>query len=61
MILALKEDIGSGDITSRAIISAGIEASGRIVAKGRGAIAGLEVAEFEGRKLSFVEKREKNL
>jgi len=44
--LALKEDIGSGDITTGATVPAGIKASGRIVAKERGIIAGLAVAEL---------------
>ncbi len=44
--LALKEDIGSGDITTKAIVPAGVKATGRIVAKERGIIAGLGVAEL---------------
>ena len=42
---ALDEDIGPGDITTRAIVQDGIEAHGRLVAKQRCVVAGLPVAE----------------
>jgi len=42
--LALKEDIGRGDITSEAIIPAEMEFNGKIITKEEGIIAGLEVA-----------------
>lgn len=41
---ALKEDIGSGDITSRTIIPKGQKAKARIIAKEAGIVAGLLVA-----------------
>ena len=42
---ALEEDVGSGDITTDPIISEGAQASGHIVAKQSGVVAGLTVAE----------------
>ena len=39
--LALKEDVGRGDVTGEACIPARARALGRIVAKGDGVIAGL--------------------
>ena len=44
--LALREDVGSGDITTQATVPAGIKAKGKIVAKERGVMAGLEIAEL---------------
>lgn len=44
--LALAEDVGSGDITTKATVPAGVKAKGRIVAKEKGVISGLEVAEL---------------
>jgi nicotinate-nucleotide pyrophosphorylase (carboxylating) len=41
---ALKEDIGRGDITSKAIVPANLNYTARLVAKENGIIAGLEVA-----------------
>jgi nicotinate-nucleotide pyrophosphorylase (carboxylating) len=41
---ALKEDIGGGDITSRAIVPANLNYTARLVAKQSGIIAGLDVA-----------------
>ena len=41
---ALEEDIQSGDVTSETIIPAEQKASGRLVAKADGVIAGLDVA-----------------
>lgn len=42
---ALEEDIGSGDITTEAIIPSDATAQGKIVVKGKGVIAGLAVAK----------------
>jgi nicotinate-nucleotide pyrophosphorylase (carboxylating) len=42
--LALAEDVGHGDITTRAIIPPEMKSQARIVAKEEGVIAGLEVA-----------------
>jgi nicotinate-nucleotide pyrophosphorylase (carboxylating) len=42
---ALEEDLGrAGDLTTNAIVPAGVQASGRLVARRQGCIAGLEVA-----------------
>ncbi|HET6277706.1 MAG TPA: carboxylating nicotinate-nucleotide diphosphorylase [Candidatus Polarisedimenticolia bacterium] len=41
---ALDEDLGSGDITSQAVIGAGMRAAARIVARERMVVAGLAVA-----------------
>ena len=41
---ALNEDIGYGDLTTEAIVSANSQASGTIIAKEAGRIAGSEVA-----------------
>lgn len=43
VLLALKEDIGSGDVTTLATIPAETQARGRFLAKSSGIIAGLEV------------------
>jgi nicotinate-nucleotide pyrophosphorylase (carboxylating) len=43
---ALKEDIGRGDITSRAIVPANLYYTARLVAKEKGIIAGLAVASL---------------
>jgi nicotinate-nucleotide pyrophosphorylase (carboxylating) len=42
---ALVEDVGSGDVTSNSIIPAGARMNGQIIAKQKGVIAGLDVAE----------------
>ncbi len=42
---ALEEDMGDGDITTNPIVSPDRRASGRFVAKEKGVIAGIEVAE----------------
>jgi nicotinate-nucleotide pyrophosphorylase (carboxylating) len=42
---ALKEDLGSGDVTSRYLVSKSQVAQARIVAKARGILAGVGVAE----------------
>jgi len=42
---ALEEDIGSGDVTTAAIVAAGAVLRGNIVARQAGVIAGLDVAE----------------
>ncbi len=44
--LALSEDIGTGDITTQAIIPAGARAHGAIVAKQAGVVSGVEPAGF---------------
>lgn len=41
---ALKEDIGSGDVTTDSIVPPGAAMSGQIIAKQNGVIAGLDVA-----------------
>jgi nicotinate-nucleotide pyrophosphorylase (carboxylating) len=43
--LALQEDIGAGDVTTNSIVTAGQKATGFIVAKKEGIIAGLPVAK----------------
>ena len=43
--LAIAEDIGPGDLTSRGLLSEDLELHGRIIAKGVGVIAGLPIAE----------------
>lgn len=48
---ALAEDIGRGDVTTQATIPAGTRASGRIVARAAGVIAGLPVAALAFRLL----------
>lgn len=42
--LALEEDIGSGDITTRVTVPEGLRAAGRLLAKDDGVISGIEVA-----------------
>lgn len=49
---ALKEDIGSGDITTNSLIPLEMQASATMVAKSSGVIAGLAVAEYVFRTLS---------
>ena len=44
--LAIKEDIGDGDITSKIFISDGSESEGMLVAKEAGIVAGLPVAGY---------------
>ncbi|MHC4139673.1 MAG: carboxylating nicotinate-nucleotide diphosphorylase [Planctomycetota bacterium] len=44
--LAIKEDIGAGDITSKIFIPEGSESDGKLIAKETGIIAGLPVAEY---------------
>lgn len=44
--LAIKEDIGDGDITSRIFIPEGSESEGTIIAKEDGIVAGLPVAGY---------------
>lgn len=41
---ALREDIGSGDITSDSVVPAEVKARGTILSKGDGIVAGLDVA-----------------
>jgi len=48
---ALEEDIGSGDLTSRAIISENASGYGEILAKQSGILAGLPIAELVFREL----------
>ena len=43
--LALEEDIGTGDVTSRACVPASRQASGRFLARQSLIVAGLEVLE----------------
>jgi len=49
---ALREDVGSGDVTTTAIVPAGLRARARIVARQGGVIAGLPVAVAVFRRLS---------
>jgi len=49
---ALSEDVGTGDITSLNVLQAGVSARASIVAKARGVIAGLEVAQLVFRETS---------
>jgi nicotinate-nucleotide pyrophosphorylase (carboxylating) len=49
---ALKEDIGSGDITTNSLIPLELQAKATMVAKSTGIIAGLAVAEYVFRSLS---------
>jgi nicotinate-nucleotide pyrophosphorylase (carboxylating) len=49
---ALKEDIGTGDITTDSLIPLDLQARATMVAKSAGVIAGLEVAEYIFRVLS---------
>ena len=44
--LAIKEDIGTGDITSRIFMSEGSESEGVLIAKETGIVAGLPVAGY---------------
>ena len=41
---ALKEDIGPGDVTTTSIVPGDQQGAGEIIAKGRGIVAGLDVA-----------------
>jgi nicotinate-nucleotide pyrophosphorylase (carboxylating) len=41
---ALDEDLGAGDLTSRAVVPEGSRATGAVIAKAEGAVAGLDVA-----------------
>ncbi|MGM0471522.1 MAG: carboxylating nicotinate-nucleotide diphosphorylase [Bacillota bacterium] len=43
---ALEEDIGSGDITTKSVMTTDQELTGKIEAKAEGVVAGLEVAEL---------------
>lgn len=49
--LALKEDVGSGDITTDNIIPAETRRKARMIAKAEGVVAGLPVAELVFRRL----------
>ncbi|MBC7097404.1 MAG: carboxylating.nicotinate-nucleotide diphosphorylase, partial [Methanobacteriales archaeon] len=42
----IKEDVGFEDITTNALIAAGLEAEAEIVSRDKGIIAGVEVAEI---------------
>lgn len=57
---ALQEDIGSGDITSQAVIPADSLSKARIIAKDQGIICGLDIADWVfktiGKKIKFVKK-----
>ena len=46
IIDALKEDVGSGDITSRAVIGKGEEGRGKVISKAFGVVAGTKVAKL---------------
>jgi nicotinate-nucleotide pyrophosphorylase (carboxylating) len=49
--LALKEDVGDGDITTNNIVPSEVRRKARMVAKADGVVAGLPVAEMVFRKL----------
>ncbi|MCA1803602.1 MAG: hypothetical protein LC662_14230, partial [Rhodothermaceae bacterium] len=49
--LALREDIGSGDITTSAIYTGSETATGIVIAKQDGVIAGIELARMISRKV----------
>ena len=49
--LALKDDVGDGDITTNNIVAATVRRKAKMVAKADGVIAGLPVAEMVFRKL----------
>jgi nicotinate-nucleotide pyrophosphorylase (carboxylating) len=49
--LALKDDVGEGDITTDNIVPSGIKRKAKMVAKTDGVVAGLPVAEMVFRKL----------
>jgi len=49
---ALKEDIGSGDVTTNLLIPIDLQTKATMVAKSAGIIAGLDVAEYVFRTLS---------
>jgi len=49
---ALKEDIGSGDITTNSLIPIDLQTKATMVAKSAGVIAGLDVAEYIFRTLN---------
>ena len=49
--IALKDDVGDGDITTNSIVPAEIRRKAKMVAKADGVIAGLPVAEMVFRKL----------
>jgi nicotinate-nucleotide pyrophosphorylase (carboxylating) len=48
--LAIREDVGSGDITTDSLVPSGIKKDACMVAKAGGVIAGLEVAEMVFRR-----------
>ncbi|MGC8877857.1 MAG: quinolinate synthase NadA [Anaerolineae bacterium] len=50
--LALAEDIGTGDVTSEAVLDTESEVHGHIIAKASGVIAGLPVAEMVFRRVA---------
>jgi len=49
--LALKEDVGTGDITTNNLIPSGMRKKAYMIAKSDGVIAGMEVAEMVFKKL----------
>ncbi|MBD3182209.1 carboxylating nicotinate-nucleotide diphosphorylase [Candidatus Poribacteria bacterium] len=49
--LALREDIGSGDITSESVIPEGTKAIARIISKSEGIVAGIDLANEVLRKI----------
>ena len=51
---ALAEDLGDGDLTTRAVVPEGAEARARIEQKEPGVIAGLQVA-FQKRRIGLAE------
>ena len=48
---ALEEDVGTGDLTTRAVVDAGRRARARVVQKAPGVVFGLDVAEAVFRRL----------
>ena len=59
--LALAEDLGSGDVTSLALVPRGARALGVLVAKAEGVVFGLDAAEAVFRRLEGSISFEKNV
>lgn len=51
--LALAEDLGSGDLTTQLVVSENLKATGVIIAKGEGVLAGLEVTGLVFNKVNI--------
>jgi len=55
---ALKEDIGTGDITTNSLIPDDLHTRATMVAKSSGIVAGLSVAEYIFRKMRLTSRAE---